>query len=111
MIINNRPFLFFLLFQTLITKCSPECIGTPSTSRTGIPRQHYKTNTNNENKCLPSDIIEIINDPRFWTQLFELQNLLLPICGALNKLQRDVSRLYEITHCFPLTRMKNLVIA
>ncbi|PKB94325.1 hypothetical protein RhiirA5_404857 [Rhizophagus irregularis] len=36
----------------------------------------------------------------FWTQLFELQNLLLPICGALNKLQRDVSRLYEITHYF-----------
>ncbi|GBC42206.2 zinc finger BED domain-containing protein 1-like [Rhizophagus irregularis DAOM 181602=DAOM 197198] len=35
-----------------------------------------------------------------WTQLFELQNLLLPICGALNKLQRDVSRLYEITHYF-----------
>ncbi|PKY29610.1 hypothetical protein RhiirB3_530594 [Rhizophagus irregularis] len=88
--------------KTLITKCLPECIGTPSTSRTGISRQHYKTNTNNENKCLPSDIIEIINDPRFWTRLFELQNLLLPlpICGALNKLQSDVSCLYEITHCF-----------
>ncbi|PKK75879.1 hypothetical protein RhiirC2_816375 [Rhizophagus irregularis] len=86
--------------KTLITKCLPECIGTPSTSRTGISRQHYKTNTNNENKCLPSDNIEIINDPMFWTQLFELQNLLLPICGALNKLQSDVSCLYEITHCF-----------
>ncbi|GET58451.1 hypothetical protein RIR_jg14024.t1 [Rhizophagus irregularis DAOM 181602=DAOM 197198] len=38
--------------KTLITKCSPERIGTPSTSRAGVSRQRYRTNSNNENKCL-----------------------------------------------------------
>ena len=25
---------------------------------------------------------------------------MLPLCGALNKLQKDAARLYEIVHCF-----------
>lgn len=82
----------------MVTKCSPERIGTPSTSRTGASRQRYRNN--NENKCLPPDIIEIVNSSEFWIQLFELQNLLLPICSVLNKLQKDVAHLHEVTHCF-----------
>jgi hypothetical protein len=82
----------------LITKYSPERIGTPSTSRSGISRQ--RCNTNNENKCLPSDIIKIVNNTEFWVRLYDLQNLLFPLCGTLNRLQKDVVRLYEIAHCF-----------
>jgi hypothetical protein len=49
---------------------------------------------------LPHDIISIIQDTNFWNQLYELQNLLFPLCCVLNKLQKDVARLYEIAHCF-----------
>ncbi|RIA79428.1 hypothetical protein C1645_840724 [Glomus cerebriforme] len=34
------------------------------------------------------------------TRLYELQNLLLLLCDALNKLQKDVAHLYEIAHYF-----------
>jgi len=51
-------------------------------------------------KILPGDIIQIINDHIFWSILFELQNLLLPLCGFLNKLQKDIARLYEVLHVF-----------
>ncbi len=30
----------------------------------------------------------------------ELQNLLYPLCGFLNKLQKDTASLYEVIHCF-----------
>ncbi|GES95927.1 ribonuclease H-like domain-containing protein [Rhizophagus clarus] len=106
---NSYYFCFHSVLKTeaalkaLITKCSPERIGTPSTSRTGLSHQRYRTNTNNnENnyKNLPPDVIGIVNNVEFWIQLYELQNLLLPLCGALNKLQKDVARLYEIILCF-----------
>ncbi|PKY61208.1 hypothetical protein RhiirA4_485867 [Rhizophagus irregularis] len=55
-----------------------------------------RTDTNNGNKCLPSYIIKIVDNLEFWSRLYELQNLLLPLYSALNKLQKDVAR--EITH-------------
>ncbi|CAG8475061.1 4559_t:CDS:2 [Cetraspora pellucida] len=45
--------------------------------------------------ALPNDILNIINNQTFWTKLYELQNLILPICGMLNKLQKDIARLHE----------------
>jgi hypothetical protein len=44
-----------------------------------------------------------INDSEFWTTLFSLQNLLYPLCGFLNKLQRDTACLYEVVHYFAYT--------
>lgn len=63
-------------------------------------RQRFSLTNINTNKTLSTDIISIIQDPNFWTQLYELQDLLWPLCGVLNKLQKDVARLYEIVHCF-----------
>ncbi|RIA88906.1 hypothetical protein C1645_825629 [Glomus cerebriforme] len=39
----------------------------------------------------------------FWATLFELQNLFYPLCGFLNKLQKDTAQLYEVLHCFAYT--------
>jgi hypothetical protein len=82
----------------LAAKFSPEQIGTASISRSGISRQRFLNNNNN--KTLPPYVISIINDANFWIQLHELQSLLLPLFGILNKLQKDIARLYEIVHCF-----------
>ncbi len=41
-------------------------------------------------KFLSSDIIAIINDQNFWNHLYELQDLILPLYAALNKLQKDM---------------------
>ena len=57
------------------------------------------TKANGERK-LPDDIADSINDAEFWKTLFSLQNLLYPLCGFLNKLQKDTARLYEVVYCF-----------
>ncbi|GET04238.1 DUF659 and ribonuclease H-like domain containing protein [Rhizophagus clarus] len=51
-------------------------------------------------KFLPPDIIAIINDSNFWSHLYELQNLILPLCAVLNKLQKDMAQLYEVVLTF-----------
>lgn len=51
-------------------------------------------------KFLPPDIIAIINNQDFWNHLYELEILLLPLCAALNKLQKDIARLYEVVLAF-----------
>ena len=72
-------------------------MGSVSTSRSGLL---WQRSLPENNKVLPSDIIAIVNNFNFWSQLYELQNLLLPLCGVLNKLQKDIARLHEILHCF-----------
>jgi hypothetical protein len=54
----------------------------------------------NGKRKLPNDIADIINDNNFWATLFELQDLLYPLCLFLNKLQKDTASLYEVIHCF-----------
>src|SRR5690242_12354392 len=54
----------------------------------------------NADKMLPHNIILILQDSNFWNQLYELQDLLFPLCGVLNKLQKDVAQLHEIVHYF-----------
>src|SRR5437764_11510264 len=56
--------------------------------------------TSTNKKVLPPNIIAIINSQRFWNHLYELQNILLPLCAALNKLQKDMARLYEVVLAF-----------
>ena len=72
-------------------------MGSVSISISGLSRQRSLPENN---KVLPPDIIAIVNNFNFWSQLYELQNLLLPLCGILNKLQKDIARLHEIVHCF-----------
>ena len=62
-----------------------------------------KSTDRNGNRKLPDDIADIINDSEFWAVLFELQNLLYPLCEFLNKLQKDTAQLYEVLHCFAYT--------
>ena len=66
-------------------------------------RTKSKRSTTTNTKFLPADVTQIINDPTFWSTLFELQNLLLPLCGFLNKLQKDAARLHEVLHVFAYT--------
>ncbi len=49
---------------------------------------------------MASNIISILNNSEFWTSLVELEKILYPYCAALNLLQRDKARLYDVLHSF-----------
>src|SRR3954470_11476709 len=83
----------------LSTKFTPERLEGPSTSRSGHTRQRHMPASTNK-KFLPPDIIAIINNQNFWSHLYELQNILLPLCAALNKLQKDMAWLHEVVLAF-----------
>lgn len=103
---NSFYFCFNSILKTesalkmLATKFAPTRIGMPSTSRSGLSRQRFLSDNTSEIKTLSPDIILIIQDPNFWIQLYELQDLLFPLCGILNRLQKNAARLFEIVHCF-----------
>ncbi|CAG8625047.1 18320_t:CDS:2, partial [Racocetra persica] len=59
-----------------------------------------ENSNNTDNKKVPSDIAEIIEDSMFWNNLKELNKILLPFCATLNKLQCDSARLYDIMHAY-----------
>src|SRR5215208_5169811 len=82
-------------------KFIPEHLEGPFVSRSDFQRQrHISTSAK---KFLSPDIITIINNPNFWSCLYELQDLILPLCAALNKLQKDMARLYEVVLAFGWT--------
>jgi hypothetical protein len=82
----------------LATKFAPEQLAEPSLSRSGHKRQrHMPTSTK---KFISPDIVTIIENQNFWNKLYELQDLILPLCAALNKLQKDMARLYEVVLAF-----------
>ncbi|CAB4376572.1 unnamed protein product [Rhizophagus irregularis] len=93
---NSYYFCFHSLLKTeaalksLVAKYSPQ-------------RANLRNATTSTYKFLPADIVQIVNDHSFWSILFELQNLLLPLCGFLNKLQKDMARLHEVLHIFAFT--------
>ena len=58
------------------------------------------TSYTHSGRKLPDNIADIINDNEFWSVLFQLQDLLYPLCGFLNKIQKDSAKLYEVLHCF-----------
>ena len=49
---------------------------------------------------MASNIISIIDNSDFWTNLMELEKILYPYCAALNLLQRGKVRLYDVLHSF-----------
>ncbi|CAG8837612.1 43211_t:CDS:2, partial [Gigaspora margarita] len=65
---------------------------------------YYITNMENsanlDDKKFPSDIANIINDSIFWNNLKELDEILLPFCVSLNKLQCKSAHLYDIMHAY-----------
>ncbi|RGB42495.1 hypothetical protein C1646_750818 [Rhizophagus diaphanus] len=61
---------------------------------------HEKEEGNNDNKLMTSKIISIIDNPDFWINLVELEKILYPYCAALNLLQKDKARLYDVLHSF-----------
>ncbi|GBB93090.1 hypothetical protein RclHR1_21030002 [Rhizophagus clarus] len=95
---NEQKLLYEAALKTLATKFALECLEDSSASRSGLQRQRYISNSTK--KFLSSDIIAIINDPSFWIHLYELQDLILPLCAALNKLQKDMARLCEVVLAF-----------
>ncbi|CAG8727004.1 3961_t:CDS:2 [Cetraspora pellucida] len=62
--------------------------------------QRFISKNTNEIKTLSPDIISIIQNSHLWNWLYDLQDLLFPLYCVLNKLQKDVARLYEVAHCF-----------
>ncbi|CAG8797076.1 1002_t:CDS:2, partial [Gigaspora rosea] len=46
------------------------------------------------------DILANISNSDWWKLLKQLENLLKPYCSALNKLQTDKARLYEVLYTF-----------
>ena len=61
---------------------------------------HEEEERNNDNKIMASNIISIINNQEFWMNLVELEKILYPYCTALNLLQKDKARLYDVLHSF-----------
>jgi len=45
-------------------------------------------------------VLSILEDPEFWGKLAELEALFYPYCLALNTLQKNKARLFEVLHCF-----------
>ena len=82
----------------LVIKFAPEQLAEPSLSRNGHKRQRHMPTS--AKKFLSPDIVTIIENQNFWNKLYELQDLILPICAALNKLQKDMARLYEVVLAF-----------
>ena len=82
-------------------KFIPEHLEGPFVSRSDFQRQRYISTSTK--RFLSPDIITIINNPNFWSCLYELQDLILPLCAALNKLQKDMARLYEVVLAFGWT--------
>ena len=52
------------------------------------------------NKVLPLDICKIIDDDVWWREIKQLERLLYPFCGVLNKLQAENARLHDVLHGF-----------
>jgi hAT family C-terminal dimerisation region len=52
------------------------------------------------NKVLPLDICEIIDNDVWWQEIKQLERLLYPFCGVLNKLQAENARLHDVLHGF-----------
>ncbi|CAG8463926.1 9039_t:CDS:2, partial [Cetraspora pellucida] len=53
-----------------------------------------------EKKFLPENIITILKNENFWSNLFQLKEILLPFCFGLDKLQRDNAKLFEIIYYY-----------
>ena len=47
---------------------------------------------------LNSELCQILLDNDWWEKIELLQDILLPYCGVLNKLQCDKARLFEVLH-------------
>ncbi|CAB5373490.1 unnamed protein product [Rhizophagus irregularis] len=100
---NSYYFCFHSLLKTeaalksLVAKYSPQ-------------RANLRNATTSTYKFLPADIVQIVNDHSFWSILFELQNLLLPLCGFLNKLQKDMARLHENKKVLEMARIRSDIL-
>ncbi|GES72608.1 ribonuclease H-like domain-containing protein [Rhizophagus clarus] len=53
---------------------------------------------NTEELYLNSGLCQILLDNDWWEKIELLQDILLPYCGVLNKLQCDKTRLFEVLH-------------
>ncbi|RIA92960.1 hypothetical protein C1645_820031 [Glomus cerebriforme] len=84
----------------LSAKFNPERANIIRTNGISNVEVDKKSKRSNRERKLPDDIADSINDSEFWATLFSLQNLLYPLYGFLNKLQKDTAHLYEVMHYF-----------
>ncbi|GBC04385.1 hypothetical protein RclHR1_05650013 [Rhizophagus clarus] len=63
------------------------------------PAEASTSTSNNTNEIyLNKDICKILLDNNWWDTIEALQEILLPYCVVLNKLQSDKARLFELLH-------------
>ncbi|CAB4429138.1 unnamed protein product [Rhizophagus irregularis] len=64
-----------------------------------IHHEHPQVSSSNTNELyLNSDFCQILLDNNWWKTIELLQDILLPYCSILNKLQCDKARLFELLH-------------
>ncbi|GES95241.1 ribonuclease H-like domain-containing protein [Rhizophagus clarus] len=101
---NSHYYCYFSLLQTklalkvFISKYAPEEFDQEDQDET-IYYSDKESETRND-KALPLDICKIIDNEVWWKEIRQLKKLLLPFCGALNKLQVENARLYDVLHSF-----------
>ena len=61
---------------------------------------YHSDNDKESEKVLPLEICKIIDNEVWWKEIRQLEKLLLPFCGALNKLQAENACLYDVLHNF-----------
>lgn len=86
-----------MVFKTLATTHESPLEFSTHDSNDEEPNQ---LSTNLNELYLPQNITAILLNDSFWQLITQLHSLLLPYCGALNKLQSDTARLYEVLQAF-----------
>ncbi|GBB96179.1 hypothetical protein RclHR1_00270025 [Rhizophagus clarus] len=84
-----------------IFKESPTLKAASSKAITNLAIRHERPQTGSENTeelYLNSGLCQILLDNDWWEKIELLQDILLPYCGVLNKLQCDKARLFEVLH-------------
>jgi hypothetical protein len=81
----------------LISKYAPDEFDQEDQNEIYYPDQEFETR---DDKVLPLDICKIIDNEVWWKEIRQLEKLLLPFCGALNKLQAKNARLYDVIYSF-----------
>ncbi|GES75581.1 ribonuclease H-like domain-containing protein [Rhizophagus clarus] len=107
-----------------IFKESPTLKAASSKAITNLAIRHERSQTGSENTeelYLNSGLCQILLDNDWWEKIELLQDILLPYCGVLNKLQCDKARLFEVLHAigyfmqfwkhFPDSNLSNQMIS
>ncbi|CAG8730757.1 10010_t:CDS:2 [Cetraspora pellucida] len=97
---NTRWNSYFYCFKSLIKSWQAlRNLATTFESPLTYDSNNEESNSSDE-LYLPQNITLILLNDNFWQSITQLSSLLLPYCGALNSLQSDTARLYNMLQAF-----------